>query len=148
MESISYRIVDCGKKLRRAFDQRVGDVGLTGPQGRLMMVVKRDPGRPQSVYADVLEVEPITLTRMIDRLEDAGMVERHPDPEDRRAKLVQLTKDGAARVAEMQMIVDAFNEEMMSGFSAAEREALKQAITLLGDRLTAMCQQPAEADHG
>lgn len=67
-----YRLADNSRQLRRLFDERVRGLGLTGPQARLLLSLDRNPNENQAFYAERLEIEPITLTRIVDRLEDAA----------------------------------------------------------------------------
>ncbi len=74
MENIGYLLGDRSRLLRRAFDDRVRAVGVTGPQARLLMYLSRYEGENQGFYAEQLDVEAITLCRMVDRMADAGLV--------------------------------------------------------------------------
>src|SRR3546814_16979476 len=71
--------------MRRRFDEMSRDTGITSPQWRVLVSVHCNPGINQGTLADMLVVEPITTCRMVDRLEQAGLVERRHDPNDRRA---------------------------------------------------------------
>src|SRR3546814_5842575 len=83
-DTLAFMIADTSRLLRRSFDERTRVIGITGAQWRLLFTVSRNEGQNQGATAELLEVEPITLCRMIDRMDDAGMVERRPDPNDRR----------------------------------------------------------------
>lgn len=147
MDTPTYRIVDAAKRLRKLFDRHVREVGMTAPQARLLMLVAREPEQTQSFYAAELEVEPITLCRMVDRMEDGGFLERHADPADRRARLVGCSPEGQEKVAEMRRIVGAFNEDLMSVFTPEERETIEKGLTLMSDRINTMIEE-REAAHG
>lgn len=138
MESIGYLISDCGRRMRRLFDQRVRALGVTGTQARLLLMVSREPGRTQSYYAGELDVEPITLTRMLDRMEESALIERCPDPEDRRARLIHCTGHGQSLIVRIEEAASLFNTEMLSSFSAADSEALKNSIEKLSERINEM----------
>src|SRR3546814_5681847 len=85
------RISDWSSDVCSSDLERTRVIGITGAQWRLLFTVSRNEGQNQGATAELLEVEPITLCRMIDRMEDAGMVERRPDPNDRRAWRLYLT---------------------------------------------------------
>ncbi len=119
--AIGYRLADNSRQLRRLFDDRVRGVGLTGPQARLLLALERHPRENQAFYAERLEVEPITLTRIVDRLEDAGWIERRSDPGDRRARILHLTDKSQGIVTRLTASVEALFEEMLDGFDPAER---------------------------
>jgi DNA-binding MarR family transcriptional regulator len=117
-----YRLADNSRQLRRLFDERVRDLGLTGPQARLLLALERHPNENQVFYAERLEIEPITLTRIADRLEDAGWIERQSDPADRRARILHLTDKSRSIVIALRASVEALFDEMLGGFDPAERE--------------------------
>jgi hypothetical protein len=79
-DSIGFLISDVSRLMRRRFDERARTIGVTRPQWRALTALSRHEGINQGQLADLLEVEPITLCRMVDRLEDAGHVERRRDP--------------------------------------------------------------------
>ena len=82
-DSIGFLISDVSRLLRRRFDERARLIGVTRPQWRALTALSRQEGMQQGALAELLEVEPITLCRMVDRLEEAGLVERRRDPADR-----------------------------------------------------------------
>ncbi len=75
---------DVAHHVRLDADRRAGAHGLTRAQWVLLIRLERQPGLSQKELAEILEVEPITVARLIDRLEERGMVERRHDPNDRR----------------------------------------------------------------
>ena len=89
-ETIGFLLNDSARLFRRAFNARTRDTGITALQWRLLIYLRRHEGIRQGPLAELIEVEPITLSRMIDRLEEAGLVERRADPSDRRAWLLYL----------------------------------------------------------
>src|SRR3546814_8730695 len=90
-ESIGYIFAGIARLMRRRFDEMSRDTGITSPQWRVLVSVHCNPGINQGTLADMLDVEPITTCRMVDRLEQAGLVERRHDPNDRRAWQIFLT---------------------------------------------------------
>ncbi|HVR91209.1 MAG TPA: MarR family winged helix-turn-helix transcriptional regulator [Novosphingobium sp.] len=137
MENIGYLLGDSSRLLRRAFDDGVRSVGVTGPQARLLLYMARVEGENQGHYADRLEVEPITLCRMVDRMEDAGLVERRRDPADRRAWRMHLTIRSRAMIAELRICVDEMIEQMMTGINAQDRETFARILTAVSTNLAA-----------
>lgn len=147
MANIGYVLSDNSRLLRRAFDERVRAIGVTGPQARLLLRLARDGGRNQGFYADELDVEPMTLCRMIDRLEESGMVERQRDPNDRRAWQIRLTAKAQDRVAELRKCVDGMMEDTLIGLSVVDRDHLIHCLDVMGRNLGAR-RTLAEAVHG
>ncbi len=135
MENIGYLLSDRSRLLRRAFDDRVRSVGVTGPQARLLLFIARTEGENQGFYADQLDVEPITLCRMVDRMADAGLIERRRDPADRRAWRLHLTDKSKAMVLGLRDCVDRLIEETLAGVSAADRENFARILTTIGTNL-------------
>ncbi|MFV0645626.1 MAG: MarR family winged helix-turn-helix transcriptional regulator [Sphingomonadaceae bacterium] len=121
MDNLGYLLADSSRLLRRRFDALVGGHGVTGPQARLLLLLDKQGGQSQNYYAEQTEVEPITLTRMVDRLETAGLVQRHNDPADRRVRKLELTEAGKTRIADLHMCVGDLVDTMTNGLSAAER---------------------------
>lgn len=143
---IGYRIADNSRQLRRLFDERVRSLGLTGPQARLLLSLERAPDQNQAFYAERLDIEPITLTRIVDRLEDAGWIERQTDPADRRARILHLTDKSRGIVMQLWSIVEELSEDMLDGFDAGERELFSRMLDRLAANLV-VARQP-EAAHG
>ena len=90
-DGTGFLISDVSRLMRRRFDERARAIGVTRAQWRALTALSRHEGINQGGLADLLEVEPITLCRMIDRLEEVGHVERRRAPADRRAGHLYLT---------------------------------------------------------
>ncbi len=135
MENIGYLLGDRSRLLRRAFDDRVRAVGVTGPQARLLMFLSRNEGENQGFYAEQLDVEAMTLCRMVDRMADAGLIERRPDPADRRAWRLHLTNKSKAMIVGLRECVDRLIEEMLAGITVTERETFARILTAIGTNL-------------
>jgi DNA-binding MarR family transcriptional regulator len=136
MIHIGYLLADNSRLARWAFDQQVREIGVTGPQARLLLTLNRQPGENQGFYAERLEVEPITLCRMVDRLEEASMVERRPDPADRRAWRLHLTDKSRKVVEKLQQRVDSLVEDMLAGLTSAERSEFARLLNVVGSNLS------------
>ncbi len=93
--SIATLVGDVARLFRRSFDARARNIGVTRPQWQVLVLLKRHEGINQGGLAELLEVEPITIGRMVDRLQEAGLVERRPDPADRRAWRLHSTERAA-----------------------------------------------------
>lgn len=146
MSHIGYLLADNSRLARRAFDERVRAEGVTGPQARLLLTLERTPGENQGYYAELLDVEPITLCRMVDRLEDAGLVERRPDPDDRRARRLHLTAKSREKLTRLRERLDTMVDEMLSGMSDAERDDFTRLLTVVRTNLVAQREQEKTAN--
>lgn len=144
-DNLGFLIADVSRLLRRSFDERARSIGVTRPQWRVLTALKRMEGSNQGALAEFLDVEPITLCRMVDRLEDAGLVERRANPADRRAWRLFLTGKGHELSAELRPLALALFDDAMAGLDEAEQAALEAALETVRANLS---RRPLEAAHG
>ena len=135
--NIGYLLSDSGRLLRRTFDERVRSLGLTAVQARLLLSLEKFPGNNQAFYADRIEVEPITLTRIVDRLEEAGWMARVADPSDRRARLLRLTDKSREILEPLRRIVNGLVADLAEGLSDRERDTLAALLERVSANLSA-----------
>jgi MarR family transcriptional regulator for hemolysin len=102
METIPFEIGETAHALRKAFDRLAVGMGVTRAQWKVLFKLTRTPGLRQVELADMLDLEPITLCRIVDRLEEAGLVERSRDPEDRRAWRLHVTAKARPLIEKLQ----------------------------------------------
>lgn len=128
---VAFNINDVARLLKTYADQRARDLGMTRAQWAVLARVERSEGLKQCELADTLDLQPITLTRLIDRLCDGGLIERRSDPDDRRAKRLYLTPaarpvlDGLTRLGQDIMAT------VLAGIEpAAVEQLLAQLLTL------------------
>lgn len=91
LEGCGFLLSDVSRLLRRNFNRRVQELELTQAQWRTLAILSRKPGISQKHLADILEMQPISVGRLLDRLQAADWIERRPDPDDRRAVCLHLT---------------------------------------------------------
>ena len=129
MENYAFEIVETARLIRREANKRAAVLGATKAQWRVLAWLKRTgDGARQVELAEGLDVEPITLCRMIDRLEEAGLVERRRDESDRRAWRIHLTPAAAPVLAKLEEMGLAFNADMLAGISRADRETVLRVL--------------------
>jgi len=119
---------DTARLLRRDFNRRAQKLGLTQTQWQALCVLSRNEGINQASLADMLEVQPITLGRLIDRLEATGWVERRNHPTDRRAITLYLTSKAEPILTEMGKLAEATTELALAGISETEYEAAMDVL--------------------
>jgi DNA-binding MarR family transcriptional regulator len=124
---------DIARRSRYWFDARARSAGSTRAQWRVLFNLARVDGPSQSELADMLDVERITLCRMVDRLAEAGMVERRADPSDRRVWRLHLTERAAPVIDELGTIADEMEDKMLQSLSAAERKTLTDLLIKVRD---------------
>ena len=121
---LGFLLHDVSRMLRKRFDRRARDLGLTKSQWIVLAHLARHEGIHQSGLADILEIEPITLARHLDRLEDTGWVERQRAPNDRRAWNLHMTEKAGPILDELAVIVDETMEEALTGLPELDRTNL------------------------
>ena len=102
--NFAFCVAETAQAMRREFDRRAQALGVTRAQWRVLARLGRQDGLRQVELADALDVEPITLCRMIDRLSDAGLVERRADEEDRRAWRIDLTAKAGPMIESLRAL--------------------------------------------
>ena len=143
-EPLGFLLSDAARLLRRRFDQHARALGVTRSQWQVLFALSRNEGTNQGALADHLEVEAITLCRMIDRLEEGGLVERRADPADRRAWRLHLTDRARPLLEQMHGVGAQVLDEALAGLDGAARDALAAALEQIRSNLS---QKPA-ADDG
>jgi len=146
-DSLGFLISDVSRLMRRRFDERARLIGVTRAQWRTLTTLARHEGINQGRLADLLEVEPITLCRMIDRLEEAELVERRRDPADRRAWLIFLTTKAHPLLAQLRGLADGMIEGALQGLDDTRRAALMETLGVIRTNLNTTIESD-EARHG
>src|SRR5688572_20928940 len=123
-QSLGFVIHDVARMLRWEFDRRAQTIGLTRSQWSVLAHLRREDGVQQQRLAELLELTPITMTGLLDRLERDGWVERRPDPEDRRAKRIFLTEKVAPVMKKIQALGKEVRQSAVEGLSEAEQQKL------------------------
>ena len=146
-ESLGFLVSDVARLMRRRFDERARKSGATGPQWRTLKILERHEGLNQGQIAELLEVEPITCCRMIDRLEEAGLVERRRDPADRRAWRIYLTDKARPVLAELHDIAGAMLEAALNGLDPAQRDVLIASLNVVRSNMTQTAETKPETQE-
>lgn len=148
--SIGYLLHDTARLLRKRFEQRSRHLGLTRAQWQALAFLAKNEGIHQGALAELMEIEPITLMRLLDKLDGCGLIERRQHPTDRRIRLLFTTPKAAPLLTEMCKLSDIIRAEALAGLSDADREVLVRALLLMKSNLAEACTRPAdnEANHG
>lgn len=130
-ESIGLLLHDTARAFRYRFDARTRDVGVTRQQWRALYHISYNEGLTQAELADLLEVERITLCRMVDRLADAGLVERRSDPRDRRVWRLHLLPPASAILDRLTKIGAEMEQEALATLTETEIDQLMTSLKRL-----------------
>jgi MarR family transcriptional regulator, transcriptional regulator for hemolysin len=125
----AFTLNDVARMLRTYADQKAAQFGITRAQWVVLVRVDRSEGLKQSELADILDLQPISLTRLLDKLCECGLIERRPDPVDRRAKRLFLT--AAARPL-LEKLGDLGEELMATALAGVEPDSVERMIGELG----------------
>lgn len=130
-----YAVTDITRLLRRVFDRRALHLGLTRAQWRALVRISRVPGLTQTQLAEDLDLEPIAVGRVVDRLERAGFVERRADPEDRRRwNLHPLVRSGEV-MGSIERVAASLHDELLAGIAPAEIASTLRVLHKVKDTL-------------
>ena len=138
--SFGFLLYDSARLLRRDFDRRARAIGLTRAQWSVLAHLSRNEGINQTGLADILDIEPITLGRLIDRLQDAGWVERRPHATDRRVYLLYLTPKVRPVIEQIRALAAETKAVALAGVSAAEQE---RVVAILARIRANLSEKPA-----
>jgi MarR family transcriptional regulator, transcriptional regulator for hemolysin len=133
-------LYDVARLMRTRFDRWARTYGMTRAQGVILARLSRQPGMTQNEMAGLCEVEPITVGRLVDRLEARGLLERRLDPADRRIRRLHLLPAAEPILTEIQRYKNELLGEITSDLDEATMELLTDALLKMKARLT---QEPA-----
>lgn len=134
METLPSEIGETAHALRKAFGRRAASLGVTGAQWKVLFKLTLKPDLRQADLADMLDIEPITLSRIIDRLQEAELVERLPDPADRRAWRLRVTAKAKPVVAKLRAIADDMSAEAFEGIAPKDIETTRHVLAQVRER--------------
>jgi DNA-binding MarR family transcriptional regulator len=136
MKELAWEIGETSRMMRRFYDRRASALGVTTAQWRVIAHVGHSPGLKQVELAERLDVEPITACRIVDRLEEAGLVERQRDPEDRRAWRLVLTDKAQPIYRRLGDLAEEMAGEAFAGFSQEEFEAIRARLAQVRENVS------------
>ncbi len=140
METLPFEIAETAHALRKAFDRRAVGMGVTRAQWKVLFRLSRRPGLRQIELADMLDIEPITLSRIVDRLEEAGLVERVADPADRRAWRLHVTAQAQPLVVKLRAVADEMIADAFAGIDPKEIEITRAVLGRVRENATRATQ--------
>lgn len=128
-DNFAFEVTETARLIRREANRRAAVLGATKAQWRVLARLRRNGGGLRQVeLAEALDVEPITLCRMLDRLEEGGLIERRRDEEDRRAWRIHLTPAATPLIGKLEKMGKIFNADILDGISAAELAAARAVL--------------------
>jgi DNA-binding MarR family transcriptional regulator len=147
--SFGFLLYDSARLLRRDFDRRARAIGLTRAQWSVLAHLSRNEGINQAGLADILDIEPITLGRLLDKLQDTGWVERRPHATDRRVYTLYLTPKVRPVIEQIRALAAETKAVALAGISAEEQDRVVEILARiranLAERPAADRPEPTQA---
>jgi DNA-binding MarR family transcriptional regulator len=140
--TFGFLIYDVQRLLRENFRTTAPELGLTLAQGRALMHLSRNEGVSQVALSAILDIQPITLLRHLDRLEKSGLIERRVHPSDRRVQQLYLTPRSRQLVQKIADMSAGVQDQMMAGLNDAERAQLMTSLERIKANLSQMTSPP------
>ncbi len=134
---IAVNLMDVARMLRTYADQRARQFGISRAQWVVLIRLDRSEGLKQSELAEILDLQPISLTRLLDRLAENGLIERRADPNDRRANRLYLTPAARPLLEQLAKLGTDMMETVLEGLDAKANERLLRDLTSMKDNLRA-----------
>lgn len=122
--------------MKRRFEDEARVHGITLPQWRTLSQIATNEGITQIALSTALDMDPMTVSGVLDRLDKRGLIERYPDPGDSRARLARLTPAGVELFEIARSVGMAMYESALDGVSAADREIVTAALATMRDNLS------------
>jgi DNA-binding MarR family transcriptional regulator len=129
------QLIESSRLLRNYIDSRAKTRGTTRAQWIVLFRLRQQEGLSQVDLADVLELQPISLVRLLDRLVDQGLLKRRPDPKDRRANKLFLTQKGRKLVDDLDSLRDAIATDVLKDLSSQQLKTSLKVLKSIKDHV-------------
>lgn len=134
-ENLCFLVVEVSRLMRREFYDRLEGSTLTQAQARALKHIAHNEGLKQRDLADILEIQPITLARLVDQLEEMDLVERRADPEDRRAHRLHVRAQARPHLEAIEKVARDIRAHALEGLNDKEVAAAVAALAKIRDTL-------------
>jgi MarR family transcriptional regulator, transcriptional regulator for hemolysin len=148
LRTFGFLLKDATRLYVQRFEQRARRFGVTLPQCKALVFLSKNEGISQARLAELAETDPMTLVRILDRMEADGLVERRPDPSDRRAHRLYVTRKAAPFLDTVWHLADLTRAEAVEGISKKERELFIGILGRIHANLSAVADTPIEGEAG
>lgn len=144
---IAFTIMDVARMLKTYADQRARQFGISRAQWGVLVRLDRSEGLKQSELAEILDLQPISLTRLLDRLAENGLIERRADPNDRRANRLFLTPAARPLLAQLAELGIDMMTTVLDGLDPKSNERMLRDLGLVKDNLRSAIARNATQQH-
>jgi len=148
LRGFGFLLKDVSRLFSRNFERHGAELGLTLAQCRVLSYVQRHAGLSQARLAELTDTDPMTLGRLLLRMEADGFIERRADPRDGRAHCLHLRPRSGPMLEAIWRVADRSRAEALAGFNASDRAHLMSLLGRLRDNLDALVSGPPVRDGG
>ena len=138
--TLCFLLHDVARLSKKRLEQLFRGSGLTRSQWQVLAYLAQNEGINQKGLAELLEIEPITLGRIVDKLETLGLIERHPHPTDLRMRLLHLLEAARPKLKQIRELGDVIHSEALAGVSGDDGQRLLQTLEAMKANLTEACE--------
>jgi DNA-binding MarR family transcriptional regulator len=131
--TLAFLLSQVGVYASKRFAEQIATVGLQPPLFRVLNLVDAEEGKSQQAIAAGVEIPPSRMVAFVDELEKRGLVERRPDPKDRRVRALFLTAEGRRCLARGRKIAMRHEEDLTKGMKQADRKRLTELLQKIVD---------------
>ena len=143
-DNLGFLVHDAARLFRRRFEAKGRAHGLSAAQWRLLVRLVKEEGVAQARLAELLEIEPISVSRLLDRMEEGGWIERRQDARDRRVRMIFPTDKSRDAFAAIKSVAGEVYEIALAGLDANERRVLVKGLNTI---IANLSEEEAPADE-
>jgi MarR family transcriptional regulator, transcriptional regulator for hemolysin len=138
LRNVGFLLREASRRYVQRFEVRASELSLNLPQCKALVRLEKNEGVSQARLAELAEVDAMTMVRILDRMEADGVLERRPDPEDRRARCLYLTAKAKPLLTQIWRLSDTTREEVFAGIGKNERDVFMSVLERLHDNLSGL----------
>jgi DNA-binding MarR family transcriptional regulator len=146
LRNFGFLLKDVSRRYVLRFEQRARAISLTLPQCKALVRLEHHEGISQAKLAEATDVDAMTMVRIVDRMEADGLLERRPDPSDRRARTLYLTPRAKPLLKKIWQLAEATRSEVFAGVTARERDTFMTVLERLHENVVAFDAALSAAD--
>jgi DNA-binding MarR family transcriptional regulator len=148
LRNFGFLLKELSRRYTLRFEVRAREISLNLAQAKILVRLEKNEGVSQARLAELAEVEPMTMVRLLDRMETDGWLERRPDPADRRARCLYLTAKAKPILSEIWRLIEETRAELFAGVSKAERDLFMTVLERLHDNISQLDGGPSPGPKG
>jgi MarR family transcriptional regulator for hemolysin len=145
MRNFGFLLKEVSRRYVLRFEVRAREISLNLPQAKALVRLENNEGVSQARLAELAEVDPMTMVRMLDRMESDGLLERRPHPADRRARCLYLTAKAKPILAAIWRLSEETRAEVFAGVGKTERDVFMSVLERIDDNISRLEGRTSDA---